>query len=63
MEQVFVGIDVAKDHLDAHTRPEGESFVVSRDGDGLAGLVERLKQMKPGPMLRQSARGLFARAL
>ena len=29
---VFVGIDVAKDHLDVHLRPSGEAFI----GDGLA---------------------------
>ncbi|MGZ6870222.1 MAG: IS110 family RNA-guided transposase [Frankiaceae bacterium] len=47
MEQIYVGIDVAKDRLDVHVRPGGESFAVARDGDGLASLVERLKGLAP----------------
>jgi transposase len=47
MEQVFVGIDVAKDRLDIHVRPSGESFTVARDGEGLVALVDRLKQITP----------------
>jgi transposase len=57
MEQVFVGIDVAKDHLDIHIRPTGESFVASRDGEGLAGLVERLKQAKPALVVSEATGG------
>ena len=57
MEQVFVGIDVAKDHLDVHSRPAGESFVVSRDGEGLAGLVDRLRQMKPALIVSEATGG------
>ena len=34
----FVGIDVAKDRLDVHLRPGGESFAVARDGKALAAL-------------------------
>ena len=29
MEQMFVGIDVAKDRLDVHYRPSGEAFAVA----------------------------------
>ena len=57
MEHVFVGIDVAKDHLDVHSRPAGESFVVSRDGEGLAGLVDRLRQMKPALIVSEATGG------
>src|SRR5574337_1507355 len=42
MDAIFVGIDVSKDRLDVHVRPGSESFAVSRDGKGLAELVERL---------------------
>jgi transposase len=42
MEQVFIGIDVAKDRLDVHVRPSGEAFAVPRDSEGVAGLVDRL---------------------
>jgi transposase len=47
MEQVFVGIDVAKDRLDVHVRPSDEAFAVARDGEGLAVLVERLRGLGP----------------
>jgi transposase len=39
---VVVGIDVSKDRLDVHVRPGGIMFAVSRDGDGIASLVEQL---------------------
>lgn len=38
----FVGIDVAKKHLDIHVRPTGDSFTVSRDAAGLDDLLVRL---------------------
>jgi transposase len=47
MEATVVGIDVAKDRLDVHVRPTGESFVVERTGAGIAELVERLKGLAP----------------
>jgi transposase len=47
MDAVFVGIDVSKDRLDAHALPQGESFVVSRNGAGLAQLVARLSDIAP----------------
>ena len=45
MEQMFVGIDVAKDRLDVHVRPSGEAFSVARDGKGLDELVARLRKL------------------
>ena len=47
MEQIFVGIDVAKDRLDVHVRPADEAFAVARDGEGLAALIERLLALRP----------------
>jgi len=47
MEQMFVGIDVAKDRLDVHVRPSGEAFAVARDSEGLAALVDRLAGLAP----------------
>src|SRR6185437_1521854 len=43
----YVGIDVSKDRLDVHVEPSGESFAVARDGEGLAGLIERLQPLAP----------------
>jgi transposase len=45
MEQIFVGIDVAKDRLEVHLLPSGESFAVARDGEALDRLVERLRAL------------------
>lgn len=47
MEQIFIGIDVSQDRLDAHVRPSGESFAVARDSEGLAALIERLRAFDP----------------
>jgi transposase len=47
MEQIFVGIDVSKDRLDVHVRPGGDAFVVSRDGKGMEGLIDRLRALAP----------------
>jgi transposase len=43
----IVGIDVSKKQLDVHVRGSGESFVVSRDAEGLAALIERLRPLEP----------------
>lgn len=42
MEAVIVGIDVSKDRLDIHVLPSGEAFSAARNGEGIAGLAERL---------------------
>jgi len=47
MDSTTVGIDVSKDRLDVHVLPGAESFAVSRDGDGIAALVERLGRVDP----------------
>ena len=47
MEHSFIGIDVAKDHLDVHVRPTGEAFRVPYDADGLATLLPRLRALGP----------------
>jgi transposase len=57
MEQIFVGIDVAKDRLDIHVRPSSESFTVARDGEGLAALVDRLKQIAPALVVLEATGG------
>ncbi len=57
MEQVFVGIDVAKDRLDVHVRPSREVFAVPRDGDGLTALVDRLKQLAPALVVLEASGG------
>jgi len=53
----FVGIDVSKDRLDVHLRPSGESFAVARDGEALAGLVERLRTLAPALVVMEATGG------
>jgi len=43
----FIGIDVAKRHLDVMERPSGERWSASNDGAGIAGLIERLRAAGP----------------
>ena len=58
MEQgSFVGIDVAKDRLDVHVRPQGDAFAVARDGEGLESLVARLRGLAPALVVLEATGG------
>jgi transposase len=57
MEPVFVGIDVAKAHLDVHVRPSGEAFTVPRDGESVANLADRLKALSPVVVVLEATGG------
>jgi transposase len=57
MEQIFVGIDVAKDRLDVHVRPSGDTFALARDGEGVAALVERLRAAIPQLIVLEATGG------
>jgi len=46
MDASIVGIDVAKDRLDIHIRPDGRAVAVPRDADGLASLLELLRPLR-----------------
>jgi transposase len=60
MEQIFVGIDVAKDRLDVHVRPSGTIFGISRDGEGIADLVDRLRALAPALIVMEATGGFEA---
>jgi len=47
MDALFIGIDLAKDRLDVHVHPSGQTFATTRDGAGLAELVGRLRSLAP----------------
>ena len=47
MDALFIGVDVAKDRLDVHVHPSGQTFATARNGAGLAELVERLRSLAP----------------
>jgi transposase len=53
----FVGIDVAKDHLDVHLRPTDEAFRVSYDDAGLAPLLARLRGVTPTVIVLEASGG------
>lgn len=57
MEQIYVGIDVAKDRLDIHLRPSGETFAVARDSEGVTGLVDRLRGLAPRLIVLEATGG------
>ena len=54
---LFVGIDVAKEHLDVHLRPTGEAFRVGHDDTGLAALTARLAQLGPALVALEATGG------
>jgi transposase len=54
---VFIGIDVSKDRLDICVRPSGETFTVTRDGEGLERLGERLRALAPVLIVMEATGG------
>jgi transposase len=60
--QCFVGIDVAKAHLDIALRPTGERWTVTNDDAGIAALVTRLQQLAP-QLIVLEATGGYQRAV
>jgi transposase len=61
MERRFVGIDVAKDSLQVHIRPTGESFAVAYDDAGLATLLARLSALAPTLIVLEATGGYEGR--
>jgi transposase len=53
----YVGIDVAKDHLDVHVRPTDEAFRVPHDDAGLASLLKRLRALTPSLIVLEASGG------
>jgi len=54
---LFVGIDVAKDRLDVHLRPTGETFSIGHDAAGLVALTERLVPCAPAIVVLEATGG------
>jgi transposase len=55
--ETFVGVDVAKDKLDVHVRPEDRAFSVPRDAKGLAELVRELRAVNPSLIVLEATGG------
>jgi transposase len=47
MDAIVIGIDVSKDRLDIATHPSRDTFVVSRNEEGLKDLIARLAPLSP----------------
>ncbi len=56
----FVGIDVAKKHLDVHIRPSGQAFTTTRDAPGLDDLVKQLQALRPELIVLEATGGYEA---
>lgn len=54
----FIGIDVAKAHLDIALLPSGESWTVSNDETGIDILVQRLQALSPTCVVLEATGGL-----
>ena len=58
---VYVGIDVSKRWFDVATRPGGDKWQTSNDDVGIAGAVERLKQVAPKLIVLEATGGFEMR--
>ncbi len=56
-EEIHVGIDVCKTHLDIHLRPTDEAFQLQRDPTGLDELVRRLEALRPTLIVLEATGG------
>jgi transposase len=57
MENITVGIDVAKDRLDVAVRPSGEVFVAERTAAGIESLIARLLPLAPNAVALEATGG------
>jgi transposase len=57
-EEGYVGVDVAKAHLDVCVLPGGESWRTSNDEAGIAELTERLRLLEPQGIILEATGGL-----
>jgi len=57
-KQVFVGIDVSKDHLDIGLHPVGKTWQVVHDEVGKKQLYKELRKLKPELIIMEASGGL-----
>ncbi len=56
-EEVFVGIDISKDQLDAHVLPNGMHTTVKNDAQGIASLIKTLHAENPMVIVMEATGG------
>jgi transposase len=57
-EDIFVGVDVAKDRLDVHVLPMGQAFACARTPAGIADLIDTISPLKPALVALEATGGL-----
>jgi transposase len=59
MDEVFrfVGIDISKDYLDVHMRPDGRQQRFTYDNDGVGALIEMMNQHPPKLIVMEATGG------
>lgn len=58
MEEIWIGIDVSKARLDVGVGESGETWSASNHDEGIAGTVERCRQLQPRLVIVESTGGL-----
>ncbi len=53
--QTYIGIDVAKGHLDVHALPSGEAWQSANDPDGIDALVARVTTLGPALVVLEAS--------
>lgn len=61
--ELFVGIDVSKTRLDTDCTPDSRSYSVANSDDGVASLVEHLKELDPTLIVLEATGGFEAPAV
>jgi len=59
----FVGIDVSKDHLDVHVRPDDQQRRFEYDADGLTDLVKMQTELRPNLIVIEATGGYEQRVV
>jgi transposase len=55
--QIFVGLDVSKQHLDVAVRPHNRHFITPNDDRGIKQLIKRLAALKPQLIVLEASGG------
>lgn len=63
MPSCFVGLDIAKDHIDVSVRPTGEQWQLAQTDEGIAQLVARLVAVTPALVVVESTGGYETKAV
>ena len=61
MKKVFIGIDIAKDKIDIHVRPSGESWTASTTPADLSTTAARLAALGPTIIVMEATGGYETR--